>query len=173
MRQFRHRQNLEGHVRSPARGERRRRGKEHHSRSVARSDERKRLLGQSWRDSCALGKAIFGSSAVAKGYAFRRGLAIFLASHLASQSRLLDRFEISRATTDCRRTQARSQGRPPSIDRIACPSRGAQPNRPKLIPRGARIDGPHNLRRRSRLRSIHPVIKASSRRPSKCRPRIK
>ena len=81
---------------------------------------------------------------------FRRGLAIFL----ASQSRLMDRFEISRATTRLRahtsqKSRKDSRDRP---HRLSLARRTAY--RPKLIPRGARIDGPHNLRRRSRLRSI-------------------
>jgi hypothetical protein len=97
---------------------------------------------------------------------FRRGLAIFLASHLALAVSAGGSFEIlsgdSRLQAHTSQGVARSQGRAPAIDRIACPSHGAQPNRPKLIPCGARIDGPQNLRRRSRLRSISTPISRHS-----------
>ena len=134
--------------------ERRRRRKQDHNQSGARSDERKRLLDQSWRDSCAMGKAIFGSSTVARGYALSAwfghipGLVLGLAISARGS------FEISRVTSrpQAHTSQESRKGLPRLT--VACPSRGAQPNRPKLIPCGARIDGPQNLRRRSRLRSI-------------------
>ena len=50
--------------------ERSRRLRRDRNQQGAWSDERKRLLRQCWRDSCAMGKAIFGSSGVTKGYAF-------------------------------------------------------------------------------------------------------